>query len=191
MSRKGCPNKVKTGAATGIARRLSPIVCAGCNTQFQPKRRTTKVCSYKCLGVINGLRQLKPGKFHWWKAKDGYIHGKARMADGAIVRTRYHRKVMEEHIGRPLFEHEVVHHINGVRDDNRIENLELMTSGEHSSHHNKDRIPKRGHKLQLSVFERERRRQHAKQRQPQLRAAQIAARMAIQSKAQLEREKQQ
>lgn len=44
-------------------------------------------------------------------------------------RTLQHRHVMEQAIGRLLTRHEQVHHRNGVRNDNRLENLELWVKG--------------------------------------------------------------
>ena len=47
----------------------------------------------------------------------------------------FHRYLYEQHLGRKLTRHEVVHHINGDITDNRIENLQLMTLSEHGKLH--------------------------------------------------------
>lgn len=46
-----------------------------------------------------------------------------------------HRQLMEKHIGRKLEEGEVVHHIDGNKRNNNINNLELLTHSEHSTQH--------------------------------------------------------
>ena len=56
-----------------------------------------------------------------YHSNDGYIY--IRTDDGTY--RAEHRVVMKTKLGRPLRKHEAVHHMNGIRDDNRPENLEL------------------------------------------------------------------
>jgi len=78
---------------------------------------------YKKFGELHP--NWKGGKF---KSDNGYIMIR--------VKDKYeleHRLIMEKYLGRKLCSWETVHHKNGIRDDNRLENLKLLPSNEHNT----------------------------------------------------------
>lgn len=95
--------------------------------------RVRKFCSKKCFHSHNRKEN------HWlYKGgiktrPDGYL----RYSD---TDEYVHRRVMEEFLGRKLTTEEHIHHINGNKSDNRVENLQLHTNSSHRQLHCESQI---------------------------------------------------
>ena len=92
----------------------------GCNRIYLKNGWCRKHARQAESGLKPRLEPYKAPNGSGHKTKKGYVHiyknGKLQFE---------HRIKMEEMLGRPLLENETVHHINGIRSDNRPENLEL------------------------------------------------------------------
>lgn len=107
-------------------------ICQQCGQSYQtsPSNPHSHYCSDKCRGLARRGENhplYKGGCIH---IRNGYrcisVDGKGYME---------HRYVMEQHIGRSLLRSEHVHHIDGNRSNNALENLELIPASEHYKVH--------------------------------------------------------
>ncbi len=103
------------------------IICKGCGKEFEIYRsRIDKIvrCSFACRR--KNIKKVI--------SDEGYIlifepENPNANATGYILE---HRKIMAAYLGRKLKRSEDVHHINGVKTDNRIENLQVMNHSDHA-----------------------------------------------------------
>src|SRR3990167_10552590 len=120
------------------------------------QRGRGRFCSRSCASSLNFMEKKNP---RWNNGRTiheaGYILVKAPQEHPYKTKTGYireHRLVMEKHLGRYLLLTEDIHHKNGIKIDNRIENLELVLDRsehlriEHREGKYKDHLYKLNHK---------------------------------------------
>ena len=148
MSREGREVTGKCACGCGGATRLAPQTVAHRGwVKGQPIRFITGHNSRSMERTAAHGRNIAEGQRRAWQTKrkryplgaknfndQGYVRVKTRAGAGRWELE--HALVVEKQIGRRLFPGEQVHHINGVRDDNRPENLHLCRGvSEHSTAH--------------------------------------------------------
>ena len=120
--------------------------CGWCGEDYQRTRsKPGKYCSVTCRN--NGTNFTKANQCGWRLDPSGYIV--------TTIKSRtvmQHRLVMEQRLGRALKDFENVHHKNGIKSDNRPENLEVWTVRPHKGQRPEDLIEWAIHLLESQGF---------------------------------------
>ena len=126
--------------------------CEGCGKErwvrfhnSKPERVLCRSCSQRPMHLRANLKREHQGYISILIFSTDFFYPMARK--GGLVFE--HRLVMAKHLNRCLLPWEVVHHKNGVKNDNRLENLELLGG---NSKHNK-LLNKEIKRLQRRVLE--------------------------------------
>lgn len=164
-------NEIRKGEEIG-----KPSSCLSCNyiwaacarcaeerwTRYDKARAKpiAAICSH-CAQIERGQNQREANNSHWMGGRrpdgKGYIVVVIQPDNPYFPMTNSrgevleHRLIMAKHLGRCLEAHEIIHHINSNREDNRIENLELIV-GRHNH------IPYNVLQMKIKELQRENRR---------------------------------
>ena len=117
------------------------VTCDNCGEErwFRLKKQPTSSNICSCCH-IKSLHKRGPASNNWKggrKRHHGYVLITLQPDDPFYPMVDHHgevfehRLVMAKNLGRCLLSKELVHHINGIKDDNRIENLELFSRMAH------------------------------------------------------------
>ncbi|MGE7843906.1 HNH endonuclease [Lysinibacillus sp. NPDC093712] len=100
-------------------------------------------CKYLRIAKNHKAKGLRGESCHKWKGgrfvhETGYvfIHAPENAMANSRGYVREHRLVMANYLGRPLERDEIVHHIDGNKENNDVSNLQLMDNSTHAKLHN-------------------------------------------------------